>query len=74
MAYELTIAKPLFPGRSDLDQLHLIIQLMGSLPDSFLNQIKKHTNVSNLKVSYQNRMNEYVLFYSTNQMTMYLIL
>ncbi len=31
---ELTTGEPLFPGSSDIDQLHLQLQLMGPLPAS----------------------------------------
>jgi len=31
---ELTTGEPLFPGSSDIDQLHLQLQLLGPLPAS----------------------------------------
>ncbi len=34
LAYEVLTCKPLFPGESDLDQLYLIINSLGDLPDS----------------------------------------
>ena len=33
LTYEVLTAKPLFPGESDLDQLYLIVNALGDLPD-----------------------------------------
>lgn len=34
LAYEVLTARPLYPGESDLDQLYLIMNSLGDIPDS----------------------------------------
>lgn len=40
------------PGKSDLDQLHQIILLMGALPDYQIEHMEKNRKYLNLKVSF----------------------
>jgi cyclin-dependent kinase-like len=50
LAYEVLTSKPLFPGESDLDQLHLIMNALGDLPESMKTCFKNNQFFANVKI------------------------
>lgn len=50
LAYEVLTAKPLFPGESDLDQLYLIMNALGDLPESMKICFKNNQFFANVKM------------------------
>jgi cyclin-dependent kinase-like len=50
IACEIITGKPLFPGNSDLDQLHKIILSLGALPQYQFEELKKNRRFINFKV------------------------
>jgi len=51
IACEIITGKPLFPGNSDLDQLHKIILSLGALPEYQYEELKKNRRFINFKAS-----------------------